>query len=128
MPAKKKETVEKIPVKQFKDGSSNFFADISAHYHLNENAEIIWCSGGIDTEDRREAVEAFIKRNKKTFKPREESILDKEEKVYMTLNFGKFSGVKLNELVDQDKRYASWLYTNTTDQNIKLQLKELLKK
>lgn len=127
MPAKKKETVDKLQVKQFRDSSSNFWYD-NVHYHLNQNNEVIWCAGGIGTQERKEAVEAFIKRNKKQFRPREESILDKEEKVYITLNFGKFSGLKLNELVDQDKRYASWLYNNTTDQNIKLQLKELLKK
>lgn len=126
MSAKKKETAEKPQVKQFKDGSSNFWYD-SVHYRLNQNNELIWCAGGIDTKERKEAVQAFIKRNKKVFSPREQSILDKEEKVYMVLNFGKFSGLKLNEIVDQDKRYASWLYTNTTDQNIKLQLKELLK-
>lgn len=125
--AAKKEDKEKIIIKQFKDSSSNWFVNY-AHYYLNKSNELLWASGESDNIEYRTALEAYIKRNKKTFKPREESILDKEEKVYMTLNFGKFSGLKLNELVDKDKRYAIWIYTNTTDENIKTQLKELLKK
>src|SRR6478736_926362 len=125
MPAKKKETAEKVQIKGFKDGSSHWFVNY-AHYYLNENNELLWASGESDNEEYRTSLEQFIKRNKKTFKPREESILNKEEKVYMTLNFGKYSGQNLSYIVDCDKRYASWLYTNTTDQNIKIQLKELL--
>lgn len=77
MPAKK-ETEDKITVKQFKDSSSNFWVE-NIHYHLNENNEIIFCAGGIDYETKREILQAYIKRNKKTFKAREESVLDKNE-------------------------------------------------
>lgn len=118
---------DKLIIKQFKDGGSHFWCNY-AHYYLNEANELLWASGESDNSEYRIALEAYIKRNKKSFRKREESILDKEEKVYMMLNFGKYSGLKLNELVDKDKRYASWLYTNTTDENIKSQLKELLKK
>lgn len=127
MSAKKKETSEKLQVKSFKDGSSNFWYD-NVHYHLNQNNKIIWCAGGIDTQERKEAVEAFIRRNKKQFAPREESILDKEEKVYIMINFGKYSGKRLDEIKDIDRKYASWLYDNTTDTKIKSELKDLLKK
>lgn len=123
--AAKKE--DKVIIKQFKDSSSNWFVNY-AHYYLNESDELLWASGESDNSEYRTVLEAYIKRNKKTFRKREQSVLDKEEKDYISLTFGKFSGLKLNELVDQDKRYASWLYTNTTDENIKTQLKELLKK
>lgn len=125
--AAKKEDKEKVTIKQFKDSSSNWFVNF-AHYYLDKNNNLLWASGESDNTEYRTALEAYIKRNKKTFSPREQSILDKEEKVYMTINFGKYSGLKLNELVDQDKRYSSWLYSNTSDQNIKNELKELLKK
>lgn len=118
---------DKIQIKEFRDKSSNWFVNY-AHYYLNESNELLWASGESDNEEYRTALESYVKRNKKSFRKREESILDKEEKVYMTLTFGKFSGLKLNELVDQDKRYAGWLFKNTTDESIKIQLKELLKK
>ena len=123
MPTKKE---DKVQIKQFKDSSSNWFVNF-AHYYLNQNNELLWASGESDNIEYRTAIEAYIKRNKKTFKPREESILNKEEKVYITLNFGKYSSHKLDFIVDTDKKYARWLYDSTNDVNIKLQLKELLK-
>ena len=109
--ATKKEDKEKVSIKQFKDSSSNWFVNF-AHYYLNESNELLWASGESDNSEYRTALEAYIKRNKKTFKTREESILDKEDKVYMTLNFGKYSGKKLDEIKDIDVKYLRWILKN----------------
>ena len=67
---------DKIVVRQFKDGSSNFWCD-GVHYNLNENGDLVFCSGGIDTEERREHMLSYIKRNRKVYKCREISIFEK---------------------------------------------------
>ena len=71
MPPKSKE--DKTTIKGFKDGSSNWWCNDS-HYHLNEAGELIWCSGGMDTEELRNTVLSFISRNHKTYKSREINI------------------------------------------------------
>ena len=124
MPPKPKE--DKTVIKGFKDGSSNWWCNDS-HYHLNEAGELIWCSGGMDTEELRNAVLVFISRNKKTYRPREKSLFETEEKEYTKVTFGKFSGMSTIELTQTDKSYANWLYKSTTDLKIKKELKELLK-
>ena len=78
MPPKPKE--DKTSIKGFKDGSSNWWCNDS-HYHLNEAGELIWCSGGMDTEELRNAILSFISRNKKTYRPREKSLFETEEKL-----------------------------------------------
>ena len=124
MPPKPKE--DKTSIKGFKDGSSNWWCNDS-HYHLNEAGELIWCSGGMDTEELRNAVLSFISRNKKTYKERSPSIFETEEKEYTKVTFGKFSGMSTIELTQTDKSYSLWLYKNTKDEKIKKELKELLK-
>lgn len=124
MPPKPKE--DKVQIRAFKDGSSNWWCNDS-HYHLNEAGELIWCSGGMDTEELRNAVLVFISRNKKTYRPREKSLFETEEKEYTKVTFGKFSGMSTIELTQTDKSYANWLYKSTTDLKIKKELKELLK-
>ena len=124
MPPKLKE--DKIQIRGFKDGSSHWWCNDS-HYHLNEAGELIWCSGGMDTEELRNAVLVFISRNKKTYRPREKSLFETEEKEYTKVTFGKFSGMSTIELTQTDKSYANWLYKSTTDLKIKKELKELLK-
>ena len=124
MPSKPKE--DKIQIKPFKDGSSNWFCNY-AHYHLNEAGELIWCSGEVDKEELRTSLLAFLRRNKKGYKERLPSIFETEEKEYTKVTFGKFSGMSTIELAQTDKSYANWLYKNTTDAKIKLELKELLK-
>ena len=124
MPPKPKE--DKTVIKAFKDSSSNWFVN-DAHYSLNEAGELIWCSGGMDTEELRNAVLVFISRNKKTYRPREKSLFETEEKEYTKVTFGKFSGMSTIELTQTDKSYANWLYKSTTDLKIKKELKELLK-
>ena len=124
MPPKPKE--DKTVIKAFKDSSSNWFVN-DAHYSLNEAGELIWCSGGMDTEELRNAVLSFISRNKKKYKERSPSIFETEEKEYTKVTFGKFSGMSTIELTQTDKSYANWLYKSTTDLKIKKELKELLK-
>ena len=124
MPPKPKE--DKTVIKQFKDSSSNFWCDM-VHYHLNEQGELIFCAGGIDKEELRTSLLAFLRQNKKSFKERSPSIFETEEKEYTKINFGKFSGMSTIELAQTDKSYANWLYKNTTDTKIKSELKELLK-
>lgn len=126
MPPKKKETEDKIEIRNFKDKSSNWFVN-NVHYHLNELGEIIFCSGGIESKEHVEALQLFINRNKKVFKERESSIFEQEEKDYSIVNFGKFAGKSTMMIVAEEKRYAKWLYENTTDKKIKEELKELLK-
>lgn len=123
MAAKKEDN---LTIKQFKDSSSHFWCNF-AHYYINENNELLWASGESDNNEYRSSLEAYIKRNKKVFKPREESILNKEEKVYMTLNFGKYSGKNLAEIKDLDRRYLMWLKKETKDEKIKQELIEILK-
>lgn len=125
MPPKKK-IEDKVEIKQFKDKSSNWFVG-NVHYHLNENGEIIFCAGGIENEEDRQLLRDYIKRNKKVFKEREPSIFEQEVKDYSIVNFGKFSGKSTMMIVAEEKRYAKWLYENTTDKKIKEELKELLK-
>ena len=124
MPPKLKEG--KTSIKGFKDGSSNWWCNDS-HYHLNEAGELIWCSGGMDTEELRNAVLSFISRNKKTYRPREKSLFETEERNWSTITFGKHKGLTLDAIKDIEPKYLRWLYNNTTDIKIKQELKEILK-
>jgi len=116
----------KIVIKQFLDKSSNFWVDYS-HYLLNKDNKIVWCAGESDSETKRTVLTDYIKRNKKQFKPREESILNKEEKVYTTLNFGKYSGKNLTEIKDLDRKYLLWLKKETKDDKLREEIISALK-
>lgn len=122
--ASKKE--DKVQIRQFKDKSSNFWVNYS-HYYIDSSERLLWASGEEDTKEYRELLEAYVKRNKKKFAPREISVLDKPEIKYSTLTFGKYSGRKLNELYDEDKQYCKWLYKNVTDADLKKELETLIK-
>lgn len=128
MPPKNKndKDKDKLKIKQFKDGSSNFWID-NHHYCLDENNEIQYVCGGIDKQEYRNLLLQYIKRNKKSYIPREKNIFETEEKEYSKIGFGKYSQMTTIELVATDKRYASWLYKNCSDSKIKAELKELLK-
>ena len=78
MPPKLKE--DKVQIRAFKDGSSDWFVN-DAHYSLNEAGELIWHAGEVDKEELRNAVLSFISRNKKTYKERSPSIFETEEKL-----------------------------------------------
>ena len=122
----KKETEDKIVIKGFKDGSSSWWVGYK-HYCLDENNSLQFVCGGIEDRKETEAIQEFIKRNKKSFKNRELSILETEKKEYSIITFGKMSGKTTQIIVEEDKRYARWLYDSVTDNKIKTELKELLK-
>ena len=124
MATKKEE--DKITIKQFRDLSSSWWVGYK-HYCLDENNVLQFICGGIEDRKETEAIQEFIKRNKKSFKNRELSILETEEKEYSIITFGKMSGKTTQTIVEEDKRYARWLYDSVTDNKIKTELKELLK-
>lgn len=124
MPPKPKE--DKIQIRAFKDGSSDWFVN-DAHYSLNEAGELIWCAGEVDKEELRSCLLSFISRNKKTYRPREKSLFETEERNWSTITFGKHKGLTLDVIKDIEPKYLRWLYDNTTDIKIKQELKEILK-
>ena len=119
--AKAKE--DKTTIKSFKDGSSNWFVN-DAHYHLNENNELIWCAGESDKEQLREAILSFIRRNKKIYIKRSPSIFDSEPREWSELTFGKFKGFKINEI---ETKYLKWLILNSADKKLIEEIKQFLK-
>lgn len=123
----KKTTEDKITIKQFKDGSSNWFVN-NKHYHLDKNGLVSFICGGIEDIKEKEYLEAYIKRNKKCFKERSSNIFEQEEINYSVVSFGKYAGKTTQHIVSEDKRYANWLYETTQDGNLKEELKILLKK
>lgn len=124
MPPKSKE--DKIQIRAFKDGSSDWFVN-DAHYSLNEAGELIWHAGEVDKEELRSCLLSFISRNKKKYKERSPSIFETEERVWSVLDFGKHKGLALDIIKDIEPKYLRWLYDNTTDIKIKQELKEILK-
>jgi hypothetical protein len=117
---------DKIVIKQFKDSSSNWFVN-NKHYHLNEDSLLVFICGGVEDQKETEAIKAFISRNKKTYKEREPSIFEIEQKEYSVISYGKYSGKSTQHIVAEDRRYARWIYDNTSDRKVKEELKELLK-
>ena len=118
--------VDKITIKQFREGSSDFWVD-SCHYNLNKEGTIVFCAGGIDKQELRDVLLTYIKRNKKVFIPRLANVFETETKEYSIINYGKYSGKSTQHIVAEDKRYAKWIYENTQDIKIKEEIKELLK-
>ena len=115
-----------LKIKRFKDGSSSWWVG-NLHYTLNELNEICFVAGGVDTENHREILRKYINRTKSTFIPRQPTMFETEEKEYSIITFGKMSGKTTQIIVEEDKRYARWLYDSVTDNKIKTELKELLK-
>lgn len=74
----KKTTEDKITIKQFKDGSSNWFVN-NKHYHLDDNSVVSFICGGIEDNKETEVIKSFISRNKKVFKERSPNIFEQEE-------------------------------------------------
>lgn len=121
----------KIVIRQFREGSSDFWVD-TVHYNLNKDGEIMFCAGGIDSEDKREALKSFIKRNKKVFKKREESSLSKIEKEYNeVITFGKYINEKVQDIFYKDKKYLIWMRDSYSfslaQKTLKEQITEILK-
>ena len=118
-------------MRQFKDGSSNFWCD-GVHYSLNENEDLVFCSGGIDTEERREYMISYIKRNKKKFIPRQSSILENKPKEYLEkIGNGKYAHLSVSEVFLQDKQYLNWMLDkynfSSAQEKLKQQITEILK-
>ena len=122
----KKVVEDKIQIRQFKSGSSDFWV-AGKHYNFNSSGDIIFVCGGISTKEEVIALENFIKRNKKQFVASTPLIFAQEEKEYIIIDFGKYKGKNCLEIVETDKSYAKWLHQNTTDDKVKVELKELLK-
>ena len=116
----------KIQIKQFRDGSSYFWV-CNKVYHLNKQNEIEFICGGSIDEKEVEELKSFCKRNRKTFKEREPSIFEQEEKEYSKIGFGKYFQMSTIELVAQDRKYASWIVKNSADKKLVEEIKELLK-
>ncbi len=108
----KVEEKDKLVIRQFKDSSSNWWVH-NKHYHLDASGELKLICGGLYDEKEEAEVKAYIKRNKKVYKPREKSVLDQEEKVYREVfTFGKYSGKKVDEVVNLDRKYLQWCLKN----------------
>lgn len=117
---------EKFQIKQFRDKSSNFWLN-NKHYSLKEDNSIFFVCGGKEDEKETEEMLSYIKRNRKSFVKREPSIFENEPKEYSIVNFGKMAGKTTQVIVEEDKRYAKWLYESVSDIKLKTELKELLK-
>ena len=121
---------DKISIRGFKDGSSHWWVNDS-HFYLNASEELIWGAGGQETAELREAIESFIKRNKKKFIKRAPSVLGQEEKIYKEVfNFGKYVGKKANEIVDIDRKYLQWCLKNVNfagKEKLKEEIVDILK-
>ena len=121
MPPKKE---DKLKIKQFRDGSSNFWLN-SKHYHLNKNGEIEFIAGGIPTEEEIQFLKDFCKRNHKIFKEREPSIFENEPKEYKAVfTFGKHINKSVEEVKAIDKRWLTWCRDNYSFSSAQKELKE----
>lgn len=67
---------DKTIIKQFSDGSSFWWVGYKC-YHLNEKNDIVFICGGNEDPKETELIRDFCKRNKKTYKQRAGSNLDK---------------------------------------------------
>jgi len=128
----KKSAEEKISIKSFKDGSSSWWVR-DAHYFLNEENELLWAAGESDKTELRDAIESFIKRNRKVYVPRSESIFEIEPKEYNAVfTFGKHINKTVEEVKLIDKRWLTWCRDNFTfssaQKELKEQIIEILKK
>jgi len=82
-------------------------------------------------------MQAYAKRNKKTFKSREKSPLNDENapqtKSYdEKIGFGKYSQMTVSELFVLDKKYLRWIFEkynfNSSQEKLKQEIIEILKK
>ena len=118
---------DKLKIRRFKDGSSNFWVG-NIHLYLNEVNKICFGAGGILTNEYVETLQKYLKRTKSTYIPRAKSQIDEAVlKQYSVIGFGKYSSLTTQDLIGIDKKYARWLYENCSDNKIKTELKELLK-
>ena len=100
------------------------------HLFLDENNEIQFGAGGILTEDIKASFEAYIKRNKVKYTPREEA-LESPVEYLETLKSGKYLNKTVSEVFDLDKKYLIWMrdkYNFGAQKELEKQIKEILKK
>lgn len=130
--AKKKDSDEdKITVRKFKDGSSNFWVGY-LHLYLNEQNEICFACGGIMTEEHLSALQAYVKRNKVTFIARDKPEIEIIQRQYNEkITFGAHSGKTVSELFIENKKYLIWVrdkYNFSVTQNkLKQEIIDILK-
>lgn len=70
---------DKIVIKAFRDSSSNWWVGYK-HYCLNENNILQFVCGGNEDLKETEAIQEFVKRNKKKFIRRQPTVFETEEK------------------------------------------------
>lgn len=127
MPPKPKE--DKTIFKHFRDKSSHFWVD-NLHLFLDENNEVQFGAGGILTEDIKASFEAYIKRNKVKYIPREKA-LESPVEYLETLKSGKYQNKTVSEVFEADRNYLIWMLNNYTfgaQKELEKQIKEILKK
>lgn len=120
---------DKTVIRQFRDLSSNWWVD-NCHYSLNEDNSICFCAGGQDTEERRNAILSFIRRNKKKYVARKQSEVGKE---YLeVINFGKYANKSVEEILHLDSKYLQWMHKeysfSSSQEKLKQEIKEILGK
>lgn len=123
----KNKTEDKLTVKQFRDNSSNFWVD-NKHYYLSEDNELHLAAGGINTDEVRAALLAYIKRNKKTHIPRKK--IEPEKEYLEIITFGKHTGKTVQEVFTIEKSYLVWIKNNynfsLAQENLKKEITEIL--
>lgn len=128
--AKKKETEEKIQIRQFKDKSGHFWVNFS-HFYLNENNELLWASGESDNKEYRDYLESYIKRNKKTYQSREISPYINQKEYLEVVAFGKHSGKNVQTIFNEDAGWLKWCrdkYSfSSSQEKLKQEITEILK-
>lgn len=63
MPPKKKTSEDKLTVRQFRDGSQNWWCAMK-HFTLDENKNIVLCAGGLWVEEEVEHLRRYLKTKK----------------------------------------------------------------
>lgn len=127
MTTKKEE--DKIVIKAFRDSSSNWWVGYK-HYCLDENNVLQFICGGIEDRKETEAIQEFIKRNKKRYVPTKQSEVQKE---YLEIiNFGKYINKSVQEVFHLDSKYLQWMYKeysfSSSQEKLKQEIKEILGK
>jgi len=119
---------DKIVIKRFRDKSSNFWVD-NLHLFLDESNKIQFGAGGVLTEYVKVHFEAYIKRNKVKYTPRE-IVLESSIEYLEILKSGKYQNKTVSEVFEVDKNYLIWMLNNYNfgaQKELEKQIKEILK-
>lgn len=119
----------KITIKQFRDLSSSWWVGYK-HYCLDENNVLQFICGGIEDKKETEAIQEFVKRNKKQYVPAKQSEVLKEYLEIIT--FGKYINKSVQEVFYLDSKYLQWMYKeysfSSSQEKLKQEIKEILGK